>query len=67
MTPEAKDVMANALRLAQGRHDGAVSAGHLLAAIIDQGDNGGLRLLAAAGADPAALRADTLRRMTAAA
>jgi hypothetical protein len=39
----------------------------LLAAIIDQGDNGGLRLLAAAGADPAALRADTLRRMTAAA
>jgi ATP-dependent Clp protease ATP-binding subunit ClpA len=67
MTPEAKDIVASALRLAQSRHDSAVSAGHLLAAIIDQGDNGGLRLLIAAGADPAALRADTLRRMTAAA
>ena len=67
MTRDAKEAMSCALRLAQARHDGVVSAGHLLAGIIDQSDNGAVRLLAAAGADPAALRADTLRRLSAAA
>ena len=67
MTPEAKDSMAHALRLAQARHDGYISDGHLLAGIIDQGDNGALGLLSAAGVDPVALRTDVLRRMSAAA
>jgi ATP-dependent Clp protease ATP-binding subunit ClpA len=67
MTRESKEALACALSLAKRGHENDLSAGHLLVGIIDQGDNGALRLLAAAGADPAALRADTLRRMTAAA
>jgi ATP-dependent Clp protease ATP-binding subunit ClpA len=67
MTPEAKEVMGCALRLAQSRHDGSLTPGHLLIGIIDQGDNEALRLLAAARVDLAALRADALRRMSAAA
>ncbi len=67
MTAEAKESMACALRLAQAQHDGYLSAGHLLAGIIDQGDNGALRLLSAADVDAVALRADVLRRMAAAA
>jgi ClpA/ClpB-like protein len=39
----------------------------LLIGIIDQGHNGALDLLAAAGADAATLRADVLRRLPAAA
>jgi len=67
LTPEAKDAMARALRLAQSRHDSSLTPGHLLIGIIDQGDNEALRLLAAADVNLAALRADALRRMTAAA
>src|SRR5260370_35166094 len=61
MTPEAKETMACALRLVQSRHDSSLSPGHLLIGIIDQGNNEALGLLAAADADLAALRADTLR------
>ena len=67
LTPEAKDAMARALRLAQSRHDSSLTPGHLLIGIIDQGDNEALRLLAAADVNLAALRADALSRMTAAA
>ncbi len=67
LTPEAKDAMARALRLAQSRHDSSLCPGHLLIGIIDQGDNEAVRLLAAADVNLAALRADALRRMTAAA
>jgi ATP-dependent Clp protease ATP-binding subunit ClpA len=67
MTAESKEALALALRLAKARHDSEISSGHLLAGIIDQGDNGATRLLAAADVDPAALRADTLLRMAAAA
>ncbi len=67
MTPDAKEALARGLRVAQARNDDAVSAGHLLAGLIDQGDNEAVRLLAAAGVDPAALRADVLRRMASAA
>jgi len=67
MTAESREAMALALRLAQTRHDKEISSGHLLAGIIDQGNNGALRLLAAADVDPAALRADTVRRMATAA
>lgn len=64
MTAESKEALALALRIAQDRRDYAISAGHILAGIIDQGDNGALRLLAAADVDPVALRADTLRRIS---
>jgi ATP-dependent Clp protease ATP-binding subunit ClpA len=67
LTPEAKDAMACALRLAQNRHDSSLTPGHLLIGIIDQGDNEALRLLAAADVNLAALRADALSRMTPAA
>lgn len=67
MTAAAKESIACALRLAHDRHDGQLSAGHLLAGILDQGDNEALRLLPAAGVDAVALRADVLRRMAAAA
>ena len=67
MTPEAKEAMASALRVAQSRHDSMLSPGHLLIGIIDQSDNQALHLLAAADVDPAALRADAVRRMAAAA
>jgi ATP-dependent Clp protease ATP-binding subunit ClpA len=67
MTPAAKQAMACALRVAQSRHDSSLTTGHLLVGIIDQGDNQALGLLAAAGLDAATLRADALRRMTAAA
>lgn len=66
MTPAAKEAITCGLRVAQDRHDGAVTAGHLLAGLIDQGDNEAVRLLAAAEVDPAALRADVMRRMAAA-
>jgi ATP-dependent Clp protease ATP-binding subunit ClpA len=67
MTAESREAMALALRLAQTRGDREISSGQLLAGIIDQGENGALRLLAAAEVDPAKLRADALRRMSAAA
>ncbi|HEX5188300.1 MAG TPA: Clp protease N-terminal domain-containing protein [Streptosporangiaceae bacterium] len=67
MTQDAKDAMAAGLRVAHGRHDRELTSGHLLAGLIEQGDNEALRLLAAADVDPAALRADVLRRMAAAA
>ena len=67
MTADCKKVLKLGLRQAQRSHDRTLSSGHLLIGIIDQGDNGALRLLESAGADPAALRADTERRLTAAA
>ncbi len=67
LTPEAKGALGRALRLAQSRGDGEIAAGHILGGLIDQGDNAALRLLAAAGVDPSALRADLLRRMAPAA
>jgi ATP-dependent Clp protease ATP-binding subunit ClpA len=67
MTQDAKNAMAAGLRVAHSRHDREITSGHLLAGLIDQGDNKALRLLAAADVDPAALRADVLRRMAEAA
>jgi ATP-dependent Clp protease ATP-binding subunit ClpA len=67
MTPEAKEAITRGLRVAQARHDHEFSAGHLLAGIIDQGDNEAVRVLTAADVDPAALRADVMRRLAAAA
>jgi len=67
MDSESKEALACGLRVAQARHDSAFSPGHLLVGIIDHGDNKAVRMLAAANVDPAALRADVLRRMAAAA
>lgn len=67
MAGETRRALDLALRAVRDTHSPAVSAGHLLLGIIDQGDNAALRLLVAAGVDPAALRDDVLRRMAAAA
>jgi ATP-dependent Clp protease ATP-binding subunit ClpA len=63
MTGECRKTLELALRQMHRSHGHALTTGHLLIGLIDQGDNGALRMLAAAGVDPAALRADTLRRM----
>lgn len=60
---DGKKALELALRAVQSRHENALNGGHLLVAVIDQGDNGALRMLAAADIDAAALRADVLRRM----
>jgi ATP-dependent Clp protease ATP-binding subunit ClpA len=67
MTPEAKKAISLGLRVARARHDYAVTAGHLLAGLIDQGDNEALRVLQAADVDPAAMRADVMARLAKAA
>jgi ATP-dependent Clp protease ATP-binding subunit ClpA len=67
MNAECRKALELALHAAQRGNDHALTSGHLLIGIIDQGDNGALQLLASAGADLTALRADTVRRMAAAA
>jgi Clp amino terminal domain, pathogenicity island component len=67
MTADAKKALQYGLRSTHRAHDPALSAEHLLIGIIDQGDNAALRIMAEANVDPAALRADIVRRMTAAA
>jgi ATP-dependent Clp protease ATP-binding subunit ClpA len=67
MTTEAKEAISLGLRIARTRHDYAVTAGHLLAGLIDQGDNEAVRLLRAADVDPAAVRADVVNRLSRAA
>ena len=67
MTQDAKDAIASGLQVAHGRHEHEFTSGHLLAGLIDQGDNEALRLLAAAGVDSAALRADVISRLATAA
>ena len=66
-TTDAKKALELAVRTAVGRRHREITGGHLLIGIIDQGHNGALDLLAAAGADAATLRADVLRRLSAAA
>ena len=66
-TTDAKKALELAVRTAVGRRHREITGGHLLIGIIDQGHNGALDLLAAAGADAATLRADALRRLSAAA
>jgi ATP-dependent Clp protease ATP-binding subunit ClpA len=66
-TPEARKAVELALRATVRMKHPSISTGHLLTGIIDQGHNTGLDLLTVAGADAAALRADVIRRLTAAA
>ena len=67
MTGECKKALELGLRHTHRARERAISSGHLLIGLIDQGDNAALRLLTAADVDLAALRADTLRRLTTAA
>jgi ATP-dependent Clp protease ATP-binding subunit ClpA len=67
MTRHAKSSMASALRAATSRGNHHISSGHILLGLLDQPDNAALNALRAAGIDPGALRADVLRRMSAAA
>jgi ATP-dependent Clp protease ATP-binding subunit ClpA len=66
MADDTKQALAGALRqtVRQGRRE--ITSGHVLLGIIDQRRNGALTVLAEAGADISALRADVLRRITAA-
>jgi len=65
--PEARHTLAGAARQAQHLSHRQITSGHLLLGILDQKDSGALNLLAQAGADIPALRAEVLRRMGAAA
>jgi hypothetical protein len=67
ITPELKEAIGIGLSGAVRQRQRHISGGYLLVGIIDQGHNGGLDLLAAAEVDPAALRADVLSRIAAAA
>jgi ATP-dependent Clp protease ATP-binding subunit ClpA len=67
LTADAKKALERALQAAARLRHRQISAAHLLLGIIDQGDNGALRLLAVSAVDTAALRADLLARLTAAA
>jgi ATP-dependent Clp protease ATP-binding subunit ClpA len=60
---DAKQTLVGALRQAERLGQRQITSGHMLIAIIDQPRNGALRLLADAGADVSALRADVLRRI----
>jgi ATP-dependent Clp protease ATP-binding subunit ClpA len=67
MTRDAKNSLALALRAAASQDDRHISAGHVLMGVLDQEDNAALTALRSAGIDPGVLRADVVRRMTAAA
>ena len=66
LTHDVKKAVELALRATRGGHNRSISAGHLLIGIIDQGDNAAITMLANAQVRPADLRADLVRRMTAA-
>jgi len=67
LTPDAKKALELALRAAVGLRHREITGGHVLIGIIDQGNNGALDLLATTTVDAAALRADVLGRLAAAA
>jgi ATP-dependent Clp protease ATP-binding subunit ClpA len=67
LTADTKKSLELALRAAVGLHNNYISSGHVLIGILSQEDNAALAALRAAGIDTGALRADVVRRMTAAA
>jgi ATP-dependent Clp protease ATP-binding subunit ClpA len=64
---DAKQAVVGAVRVADTLGQHAISPGHLLIGILDHQSSSAVRALADAGVDPAALRADVLRRMSPAA
>jgi ATP-dependent Clp protease ATP-binding subunit ClpA len=67
ISQDAKQSLAGAVRQAQQLSQRTISSGHMLVGILDQKGNGALTVLAQAGVDIQALRADVMRRITAAA
>jgi len=67
MTAEAKKSLELALRAATRQRHPAITTGHLLIGIIDQGRNPATDILAGAAVDLAALREDVVQRLAAAA
>jgi ATP-dependent Clp protease ATP-binding subunit ClpA len=67
MADDAKQALAGALKHAVRLGQREISSGHIVLGIIDQRHNGALTVLTEAGADVGALRADVIRRVTAAA
>jgi ATP-dependent Clp protease ATP-binding subunit ClpA len=64
---DTREMLVRAVREAQRTGSRHVTTGHMLIGILDQKTNGALTLVAEAGADVAALRADVIRRMAKAA
>jgi ATP-dependent Clp protease ATP-binding subunit ClpA len=62
--PDAKQTLSGGAREAVHRNQRWITSGHLLLGILDQKRNGALTLLAGAGTDIEALRADVIRRLT---
>ena len=62
--PDAKQTLAGAARSAVRLSHRQITSGHLLLGILDQRRNGALDALDQAGANPEALRADVLRRLS---
>ena len=67
MTRPAKRALELGLRAAVRRGDRSISSGHLLLGVLDLGTGPALSSLTAVSVDPARLRDETTRRMTAAA
>jgi ATP-dependent Clp protease ATP-binding subunit ClpA len=67
MAEDTRELLIRAVREAQRTGQRQISAGHMLIGILDQKSNSALTLLAEAGADVPALRADVQRRMAEAA
>jgi ATP-dependent Clp protease ATP-binding subunit ClpA len=67
MAEDARQGLAGALRHAVRLGQKQITSGHVLLGLIDQPRNGALAVLAEAGADIGALRADVMRRVSAAA
>jgi ATP-dependent Clp protease ATP-binding subunit ClpA len=67
LTRPARKSLELGKRAAGQLHSGHISTGHLLLGLIDQGDNGAVAALTAAGVDTGALRSDVMARLVAAA
>lgn len=63
MSEDAREVLVRAVREAQRSGKRQISSGHMLIGILDQKRSGALTLLAEAGADVTALRADVTQRL----
>ncbi len=66
LTPDAKLAIGLALKSARHGRDRVITADHILIGLVDQGRNGATRILEQASVRPSDLRADTVRRMSAA-
>lgn len=63
MADDTKQIVVGAVRQAHQHGEREITSGHMLIGILDQPDSGALAILAGAGTDVQALRADVLRRI----